>query len=239
MPFQNIKPLHILWQDTLEIGILDGIVSGIDCILASAGVSKKIKLEYLGKRRQPDWLSQNGTILNPYQSLDWHIELARKNSKQAGYLNSIVLIDSFLDNPTYKTEPRYELVVVSEPLHSGNISRIFGVGRRGQGAIISLDSHLYLLQPVAEETDENKKNRQFNFWLGTKLNTIHELGHAFGLFPGIGVENPTEEQREKAHCPNECVMYWRENDDLYKKIADEPFCPSCREKLKEYFAKRP
>lgn len=235
MTSQNIRPLHILWQETLEIGMLDGVISGAECILSSAGVSKKIKLEYMGKRRQPNWLSHGGTVLNPYQSLDWHIETARKNSKSPGHLDGITLLDSFLENPANKTDPRYELVILNEPVHSSNNSTIFGIAYKNQVAIVSLNSHLSLLQAKPDESAEAKEKRLFNFWLGTKLNTMHELGHVFGLFPGNGAQ--TEQEREQAHCLNECVMYWREDNGLYEKIADQPFCPSCLEKLKRYFSK--
>lgn len=235
MTSQNIRPLHILWQETLDIDQLDGAISGAECVLSSAGVSKEIKLKYVGRRRQPDWLSQGGTVLNPYQSLDWHIETARKHSDHVGYLNGATFLDSLQANPSHEIDQRYELVILKEPIHSGNHSKIFGVGRKGQGAIISLDSHLSLLQAKPDESAEAKEKRLFNFWLDTKLNAMHELGHVFGLFPGNGAQ--TEQERERAHCLNECVMYWLEDDGLYEKIADRPFCPSCLEKLKKYFSK--
>mgnify|MGYP001598158282 CR=1 FL=1 len=234
MPLKNIRPLHILWQETLDIGQLDGAIAGAECALSSAGVSKEIKLKYMGQRRQPDWLSQNGIVLNPYQSLDWHIETARKYSDHTGYLNGATLLDSLRDNPSQETDPRYELVILKKPIHSGNHSKIFGLGRKGQGAIISLDSHLSLLQAKPDESAEAKEKRLFNFWLSTKLNAMHELGHVFGLFPGNSAQ--TELERERAHCLNKCVMYWQEYGDLYEKIANQPFCPSCLEKLKKYFS---
>jgi predicted Zn-dependent protease len=64
---------------------------------------------------------------------------------------------------------------------------------------------------------------------------MHELGHVFGLLPGTSKQNPTDEELRQAHCLNECVMYWYLNSEFCEKIKAEPFCPSCLEKLKQFF----
>jgi hypothetical protein len=226
MPFQNIKPLHILWQKILNVGMLDGVASGIRDILLLAGVYQEFKLKYIGRRRQPDWVSENGMILSPYKSLDWHIEWARKNSKNDGHLNGAALLDSLKENPTHVKEPRYELAVINEPLHLSDYSvrKVAGVGRRWQGAVITISSHLPLPQSVSNE-----------FLLSTQILTMHELGHVFGLFPGTGAINPTDEELQHAHCLNDCAMYWCLDDEFCKKIKDKPFCSSCSKKLKQFF----
>lgn len=121
MAFRNIRPLHILWQESAAVGILDGVSLGITRALSLAGVLQNFQLNYFGKRRQHDWRNQDGT-LKPYQSLDWHIEQARKNSKVPGHLNSVALMNSLTENPACAIDPRYELVVVNEPLHWHNAS---------------------------------------------------------------------------------------------------------------------
>ncbi|MEK7500734.1 MAG: hypothetical protein AAB642_01255 [Patescibacteria group bacterium] len=237
MPFRNIKPLHILWQQDLGKGMLSGVFFGIARVLLLAKVSQQIKLKHLGKRRQPNWLGKDGATLTMYQSLDWHIGWARKNSKKARHLNSVVLLDSLKDNPTYETEPRYELVVVNQPLHWSDTSlrTVSGVGRKNQGAIISLASHLHLFQPVIGESDGDKMKRRIRFWLATQMLAMHELGHIFGLFPGTSAKDPSNQELKEAHCLNQCVMYWQEDTGLERKIWHKPFCPSCLEKLKQFF----
>ena len=236
MPFRNIKPLHILWQQDIEKEMLRGVFLGIARVLLIAKIFQQFKLEHLGQQRHPYWRSQAGA-LNPNQSLDWHIELARKNSKRVGYLNSVALLNSLEDNPKHKTQLRYMLTVVNEPLHWSDTSlrTVGGIGRKEQGAVITLANHLHLLQPVAGENDEDKQKRRVHFWLSTQMLAMHELGHVFGLFIGTGGKDPTDQELKNAHCLNECVMYWREEDDLYKKIMGRPFCPSCLEKVKQFF----
>ena len=242
MPFQNIRPLHILWQENIEKENLHGVFFGIVRVLLLAGVFQKFRLEHLGQRRQSNWRDRSGA-LNQYQSLDWYICLADFHSKKVGHLNSMLLLDTLqmdsLQNSLYAEEPRYELIVVNEPLHWNDVSirTVNGIGRRDQGAIITIGKYLHLLQPVDGESEEDTKKRRSDFFLYTQMVTMHELGHVFGLFPGTGKEDPTDEESREAHCLDECVMWWQENHELYKKIQRKPFCQSCLKKLKQFFIK--
>ncbi len=235
MSFQNTRPLQVLWQIGIEKEMLAGVFSGIKRVLSLAGVANEIKVEHLGQRRQPDWRNQERTSLSPYQSLDWHLKEARLNRKKMGYLNSSVLLNTLVDHPTYKTEPRYELVVVKEPLHStGDPPKtIGGAALQEKSAVLTLDGYLNLLQPKAGEKDENRKKRQAYFFLATEMLTIHELCHIFKLFSGISPVNQTDEEIKKVHCANKCVMCWEVN--VWMQIADQPLCPSCLETLPKFF----
>ena len=253
MSFRNIRPLHILWQEGIELEELTGVLSGVAWILSLAGVTFEFELKYLAQRRQPDWhqdsvlnpyKSLDGYIhwshLNPHQSLDWYVRWARINSRKAEHLNSKVLLDALGNNPTYETEPRYELVVVNEPLHfsSASLQTIGGIARRGQGAIISVHQHLHLLQRVWMKSRENTLKRKSRFLLSVQMLTMHELGHVFGLFPGNSKkEDLSDEELEASHCLKDCVMHFRENPERDKKIADNPFCSECLAKLKQFFIK--
>ena len=150
-------------------------------------------------------------------------------------------MDYLLNNPTYETESEYRLIVINEQLYSNDtaLRTIYGIGRQGQGSIITIGQYLHLLQPIDGENEEDTKKRRVDFHLSTQMITMHELGHVFGLFLGTGKEDPTDEERKEAHCLNECVMWWQYNNELYKKIVDRPFCPSCLEKLKNYFLEPP
>lgn len=232
MTFRNIRPVHILWQKTLGVGMLDGVASGIEQILSLAGVYQETQLEYHGKRRQPNWRNPDGTLA-AYQSLDWHIELARTHSKEAGCLNSTVLLNSLRADPTHQT--RYELVVVNEPLRSDDsLRKVGGIGRLNQGAVITLDGYLDLLQPVSGESEGDKKKRQLDYFFGTQKLAIHDLGHVLGLFPEApNKSDPTDEEIKETHCLNKCVMCWE--IEVWKNLKHNPFCPSCLEKLQQFF----
>ncbi len=252
MSFRNIRPLHILWQEGITQEMLQGVFYGVMRILYLAGVFEEFKfnLHHLGQQRQPDW--HQGSVLNPYKSLDgyihwsrlnphrsldWYIRWARINSKKEKHLNSKALLDALAGNPICKAELRYELVVVNEPLHLSSTSQreIGGIARTGQGTVITTHDHLHLLQSLWRRSRKNTQKRQSEFFLSTQMRTIHELGHVFGLFPGTSKENPSDEEIKKTHCQKNCVMYWQLNTELLKKIELSPFCPDCLEKLKQFF----
>lgn len=232
MTIHSIHSVHIMWQKGIEEEMLGGVFSGVADVLFLAGVYNEFRIEHLEQRRQSDWLNADGS-LKPYQSLDWHINMARQNSKIDGTLNSEILLNSLRENPSHETEPRYEVVVVKEPIHCGNNRNFFGIARQNQGAVVTLHHHLSLLnaKPIVGETNEDRNKRRFYYWLFTKLNTMHELGHVRGLFVKDSTENATPEERWRAHCLNECVMYWEQNFALYNEIQNRPFCQSCLEEL--------
>ncbi|TSC83973.1 MAG: hypothetical protein G01um101413_776 [Parcubacteria group bacterium Gr01-1014_13] len=232
MSFRNIRPLHILWQDGIADEVINHVNSGIVGILSWAEVLGEILPMHFVQRRQKNWL-ENG-LLAPYQSLDWHIELARSNSKLAGHLNSTSLLNSLRENPTCTTDPRYELVVVNEPLHwhDTSLRKVGGIGRQEQGAVITAHRDL----SADRWSEKTQRKKELEFPLSIQMFVMHELGHVFGLFTkGTAKENPSDDELRQSHCLNECVMYWRDDHELNKKIERQPFCPSCLKQLRNYF----
>ncbi len=234
MAFRNIRPLHVLWQAGIEEYMLDGVFSGIAYVLWLAGVSKEIKIERMGQRRQKDWCNQVG-MLEAYKSFDWHIWLAHQQRRIEGHLNSAALIGSLAGNPDHKSNPKYEFAVVNEPLHwhYNSTRSVGGSATPGQNAVISLAGYTHLLQPIDGEKDEDRKKRQLDYFLGTQLVAIHECGHKFNLYPGTCVQNPTNKEIEKAHCPNKCVMSW--DMETWKKSRHKPYCTECLTNLEQNF----
>ncbi len=237
MPFHNIRPLHILWEENIKMEKLHGIFFGVSKTLMLAGVFQTFDLMFVGQRRLPGYIDADNR-LTPYQSLDWHIDLADKNSEKTGHLNSLSLLDSLRENPTHTAEPRYELTIVSEPIYFNAESKltVLGVARKKQGAIASLNHYLDNTKTIAGNNTEKNTKGRYLFYFCTQMLIMHELGHVFGLFPGRGNKNPTDQELAESHCPNiDCVMFWQANTDFNKKIQLNPFCPSCLKKLRQFF----
>lgn len=236
MPRPNILPLQILWQRNLTARDLIGVFSGAAFVLSLADVFQEVKIKRLGQRREPNWLVPGGqfnSYFDPYKSLDWHIWMAQNHSKKLLHLNSAVLLDSLEKHPTFKTDPRYELVAVNEPLHwsDDSLRTVSGIGQVSHGAIINIGQY----KPLPGENAEENKKRWFSSLLTIQMITMHELGHVFGLFPGNNILNPTDDELKASHCQNDCVMWWQVNFALYQRITGRPFCPSCLSKLKRFF----
>lgn len=240
MSLRNIRPLQILRQNGVDMEVLDGLASGLAYILWLANVwqefFKNNLIQDLKNRQESDWCKPNG-MLEAHKSLDWYIWWAYMEKRKDGYLNSTALLDALREHPTFEQEPRYELVVLKDLIHHSyaSLRGVGGVGRSGQGAIITTYYHRHLLIPIEGESERNKKERLNNFSLGIQMLTMHELGHVFGLWPGTGKENPSDEELKESHCQNECVMSWRAQENFGKKIRHKPFCDDCVIKLKEYF----
>lgn len=232
-------PLHILWQEGITPEMLSGVFDGIRTVLSLAGVSNEMILKFHGQRRQPNWLTPDGKELNEHQSLDWYIWWARQNSPQddylKGHLNSTAILNLLTKHPTFKTEPRYEFVVVKELLYFSDASpiKIRGAAEKDQGTIITLAPYLELLQPVEGESNEDKKKREFLYFLGTKMLMTHETGHVLWLH-NTERTGLTDEEMQQIHCPNECVMCGPYDPVLEIRIQDDPFCPKCKAGLKQY-----
>lgn len=235
MAFQNIRPLQVMWQSCIEEYMLDGVFSGIAYALWLADVSNEIKIERMGQRRQKDWCNQVG-MLNEHKSLDWYIWLAHQQRRKEGCLNSAALLGSLTGNPDHKNNRRYEFVVVNEPLHWNytSIRNIGGAALPGQNAVVTLADYLDLLKPIDGEKDGDSKKRQLDYFLGTQLKAMHECGHIFNLFPGVGnTKHPTVKEIKMAHCPNKCVMSWE--IETWQEVKHQPYCPECLAKLKRFF----
>lgn len=228
---RKLKPIRISTQGGIGEEHLDGIKRGIRRVLIRARVAEHIKLNEQWNWRDSDYCDENKTLM-PYKSLEWHINMARGASKVLGHLNAKILLNSFLEDPSYKTDIRYDLAIVNEPLHwSSDDNRIvIGVGRDGQGAVISI---AYFTDFLLSAGEDPKKNSEFQ--LMTQMLVMHEFGHVFGLFPGNGKIKPTDEELRDTHCQNDCVMFWRIELERSKRIQSQPFCNSCIVKLKEYF----
>ncbi len=85
------------------------------------------------------------------------------------------------------------------------------------------------------EIDVERKRKEYEFELITRMLAMHELGHVFGLFPGTNKVDPTDDELKAAHCQNDCVMWWQVDLERYKKIVMHPFCQSCLAKLRQFF----
>ncbi len=233
MAFHNIRPLHIMWQEGTELEMLDSVASGVGTVLMLANVFSEIPIKYLGTRRRPGWRNQDGA-LNPYQSLDWHIEQSSKKSLLPGYLNGGALLDSLIADPNRVIQPRYELVVVNEPLHWQDTStrKIGGISQQNHGAIITTNC----FQLMGEESEKVKGEKRIAFSLLVQMFVIHELCHVLGRFSsGPAMKDASDEELKASHCQNDCVMRWRLDTELIKKIANQPLCSSCREELPKFF----
>lgn len=218
----NIKPLDILWQDGIESRAFTGIIAGLWEILRLAGIAGQLPIVSRGMVALPSFLyHKDKEVLHPKIDIEPFLAIARQQSRRPGFLHAPVILDALRNEPTYKNQSRYALLIVKEKIHwddPGIYHEIAGCAYPGDNAVISLGSYWPWFNP------ENFAV----FELLTRLIAIHELGHVFGL-----------ERIENGHCKNDCAMSSKVDFEFKQSIQNNPLCPSCLEKLRAYFTATP
>ncbi|MBI2037938.1 MAG: hypothetical protein HYT15_03380 [Candidatus Magasanikbacteria bacterium] len=233
MAFYKIKPITVLSQKGTGQLAQSVVDRAIITVLYAAGILEEY--DRLFNSTVGNYVFQK-TNFNPRP----HISKARRESIVAGHLNASSLLYSIKDDASRSKEERYDVTLVTEPLHWHNDSSrsVGGVGLENYGAVVTYSEVKQLLRPVnGEDNRTAEENEDSISSLYLLMLTMHELGHIFGLFPYSGPANASDEDLKQAHCQNECVMYWTFNEEMLKKIRGWPFCPSCLAKLKEFFLK--
>ncbi|MDO8516688.1 MAG: hypothetical protein Q7S33_01050 [Nanoarchaeota archaeon] len=169
-------------------------------------------------------------IVNLGENLDY-IQGGQNTSKNNFQLNANTMInklsfESQKDIAKYN-KSHYNLIVLNSDIYSGNNDFILGLAMGGIGTILST----YRFQKFYEKGK----------YECIKTETMHELGHVFGLIADSRKDNI--EMNLGKHCTNKCIM--RQGitlpDDWIEISKDRlkygAFCPECSRDLKKYFEK--
>jgi len=119
----------------------------------------------------------------------------------------------------------YDVFAVREDMYSGNTNFVIGLAQRGIGTTLS--------------TYRFRELRRRDRYECIKTETIHELGHAFGLIPSGRTSNV--EKSLGKHCTNVCTMRQGltvPNDWLEisrDRLSVGALCGQCQEDLINYF----
>ncbi len=215
-----------------EQGVTDdqmrAITEGIHAVLNVA--QQKMPIYDFGHWRHTQW-RDNGQ-LRPFHSVDWYLERAQEESDRAEQLNADTLLNLLAmepwRNPDEGGQRHYDVVVLQSDLYSGSDNNRFIIGGAypDLGAAISVN-RFQGLEP----------SLQFDCIV---TETIHEMGHVFGLIPP-GRQRNVEESLGK-HCTNVCSMRQGVNVPMdwirftRDRLQQGPFCTDCEQDLRGFFA---
>lgn len=219
----RIKPVYLMHQERLpsleKKAVLDG---ALELIKLS---KKRMDLFDLGVFKSENFLDING-YLNEYQSVDWYIEKGRETGR-GNQLNVDTMQFLLCFEPWRKNqgEDHYDIFVVNEDMFSQGTNFVIGLAQEGIGTTISTYRF--------KELDKKTKYECI------KTETMHELGHAFGLPPSERTKNV--ENSLGLHCKNKCIM--RQGLTLPKdwikiskdRIKHGALCSTCEKNLVNYF----
>ena len=220
---RNIKPIYLMHESGVECFQLEAVIAGISEILQLAGVSSEIQIKNFGAWRNDNW-QENGQ-LTMFNSIDWYLERAWKNSDEPGQLNGGSFIRDFQITPWRKAQPHYDVVVLKSDMYSEGVGFVIGLAVECVGTVISVARFCSL-----------ERNLQIEC---LKTEIIHEAGHVFGLPPNDRQDNI--EYSIGKHCLNFCTM--RQGlevpEDWIRITGDRlqsgAFCPQCQKDLQRFF----
>lgn len=214
---------------------INAVLEGVREVLRIAGMSNILQVRNFRVWVHDGHYIYPGGPLKEYMSIFWYIEMARKfaiqgqkfveNPRQGKQMCADTLLTLCANEPWQKSEPHYDVIVVNDDMFSGDTNFVIGLAGRGLGTVLSVCRFLHL-----------DMESRFNCIV---TETIHELGHVFGLLP----KNRTQDVEESLgrHCSNRCVMRqgitvpddWIDITD--DRIACDPFCHRCAADLRAFF----
>lgn len=225
----KIKPVYLMNQAGLSDLEKRAVLNGASELIRLAEVVG-IELVDFGVWKNSDFQNQDGS-LKQYQSVDWYVGRGKETSRNKTQLNADTMLRYLWSepwrNPKQGGRDHYDILVVHNDMYFGDTNFAIGLAQPGIGTIISTHRFKGLGDKAKYEC--------------IKTETMHELGHIFGLVPNSRTQNV--ESSLGKHCTNRCTM--RQGlilpDDWIDITNDRlkygALCPTCKTDLKEYFRK--
>lgn len=220
----RIRPVNVMCEEGVTERQMRAVLSGLNELLCLAAVDRQIEVRNFGVWRQPGWLA--GNTLRPYQSVDWYVDYGLFHSNRRNQVRAHAVIDALVSEPWQQAEKHYDVVVLQSDLYDQNCSFVIGLALAGLGTVLSVNRFLQLEEDLQMEC--------------IKTETMHEVGHVFGLIPDSRIGNV--EYSLGRHCTNECIMrqglmvpgdWIRITRD--RLVYQEPLCPQCLHDLRMHF----
>ena len=221
------KPVYVMNQEGLSDLEKRAVLEGVQELVRLAQVGD-LDIHDFGIWRQPDYKSSEGS-LKSFQSVDWYVQKGRETSRNRNQLNADTMQTSLLIEPWKDTQrggkDHYDVLIVHEDMHSQGTNFVIGLAQAGIGTVIS--THRF------KGLDDRLKREC------VKTETMHEVGHVFGLIPDNRTENVDYSLGK--HCANKCVIRQglRLPDDWINMTKDRlrygALCQPCQRYLKAYF----
>jgi predicted Zn-dependent protease len=223
VPVPRVKPVFVMSEEGVTGNEIGAVTDGLHTILREAGVDGKVEVRNFGV-----WRHGKGD----YESVDWYVAQGRKHGRQTKsfgrQLNASSIMSMLSNEPWRRQEDHYDLFVCSSDLWQGRANNNFVIG---------------LAQPFVGTVLSVRRFREPGIAYGCiKTETIHEMGHVFGLIPHSREDNV--EYSLGKHCTNLCTMRQGLSvpADWVRITADRDtygtFCPICSEDLKGFFRGR-
>jgi len=222
-----IKPLFLMNEKGLSQLEKQAILDGAKELIKIAGVEDAISITDFGAWKDKGYKNPDGSLAR-FKSVDWYLQESKKYSCRPDQLNAEELVTYLEVEPWRKSEDHYDILATSQDMYyDWSTDFVIGLARPYTATVVSTYRF---------------KNLPNKIKYGCiKTETMHELGHVFGL-----VKSGREKSEYKLgqHCTNTCVMrqglrlpydWIGITNDRLKYGA---LCSLCEKDLKHYFKNR-
>ena len=219
-----MKPIYVMRQEGITSAQESAVLQGIDIVLQAAQADVEVKS--FGVWRHKDWVNLYNGQLNPYMSVDWYVEQGRKASRGNGQLHGGAICNALWQEPWQKSHPHWDVVILKSDIYDDGCNFVIGEAVADGFCIVSVNRLSGLDEASQKECIITE--------------TIHELGHVFGL-PNDNRGDGTIEQSLGGHCTNVCTMrqglvvprdWLRMTQD---RLRHGTFCQICLAELRQFF----
>ena len=219
------KPIYVVCEPGVPSSLIQVVMEGIQEVLDLArAADAQIEVKNFGIWREDPW-RQDDQLL-PHRSVDWYLQFSRENSRQGNQLSTVHLMHAMLVEPLQTTQPHYDVMILHSDIYWEDCIFIIGQAMAGILSIISVHRFLSLDSELSKGC--------------VKTETMHEIGHMFGL-PSEQRSDGTTEESIGLHCTNTCIM--RQGLTIPKdfvrltkdRLARGPFCATCLRELRQFF----
>jgi len=222
------RPIYVMNESGIDDLEKRAVLDGISELKKLAGVDMEVKdLDYW---RVEEFKYPDGTFRD-FFSVDWYLDVGERESQKPGKFNASSMLSALTREPWRNLNeggtPHYDVLITHRDLYNGTKENNFliGIASEGIGAIISVERFYNQLPSRKYEC--------------IKTETMHELGHVFGLLPDERTEN-VEESYGK-HCTHRCIMrqglHIPEDWEVFSadRLRYGALCDVCENDLKGWF----
>jgi len=219
----RFRPVYLMHEEGLEHAHLQAVLDATHAVLRAAGVAANIEVHNFGVWRNSGWLE--GNTLTNWNSVDWYLAHALDTSRNDRQLHGGHLLKLLYNEPWQEARPHYDIVVTHSDIYDDDCNFCIGLAVHGLGTVISTNRFLRLDARAQRECIITE--------------TMHEVGHVFGLVPGDRTDNV--ESSLGLHCTNRCIMrqglsvphdWLKITED---RLAGHKFCSACQRDLRRFF----
>lgn len=218
----RVKPVYLMQEENVSDLEKRAVVDGVSELIKLADVSLPVR--DFGVWREKGYKNEDGS-LKEYQSVDWYIAQGKLDSKREHQLHASYMMLKMDFEPWRMKEDHYDVMVLTSDIYVRGTNFVIGIARPHTGTILSTDKFQCLEDQMKYEC--------------IKTETMHELGHVFGMVPDERKEDV--EYSLGKHCSNVCIM--RQGITLptdwinitADRLKGKALCDRCSDDLKNFF----